>query len=66
MTGLGYGKPICCGATCCGEELQTTQAFEYARDLMVQAMRNEAMLLLVVMVLLKLKTQLLLLMLLLL
>ena len=28
-----------------GEELQTTQAFEYARDLMVQAMRNETMLL---------------------
>ena len=27
-----------------GEELQTTQAFEYARDLMVQAMRNEVIL----------------------
>ena len=33
------------GAHVAGEELQTTQALEYARDLMVQAMRNETMLL---------------------
>ena len=33
------------GAHVAGEEVQTTQALEYARDLMVQAMRNETMLL---------------------
>ena len=44
MISLGYGKPICVGQHVAGEEVQTVDALNYARDIMIQVLRNEKVL----------------------